>query len=355
MKVLHILNSILPSGAETMLAASADCWHNCELHALATQAQIGGYADTMRDKGYTIHHIWNSSALKKHMEIWRFLRKECFDVVHIHVQSQSVLYAIDARLAGCRVVIRTVHNNFRFVGLLKCREQFTRRLMRWMGVRFVAISKGVADNEWKEFRNKSKVIYNWCDSRFDFVAKEEKRKARRELGIGEDTFVLVSVGNCSENKNHKMILEALASIRGREKLLYCHVGAGDEEERKIAKDKGVSDNVWFVGAVSPDIYLYAADCYVMPSHYEGLSIAAIEALRCGLPAIFTDVPGLREFKSPEFDNVIFIPLSAEALRDRLQKLMQRPGENSLGQSIYAGKLFDMHINVEKYLELYHRK
>lgn len=133
MKVLHIMNSLMPSGAETMLVSSVSCWTDCELHILATQKEIGIYANTMKQAGLFIHHIWDPSFRTKHRKIISFIKKEHFDVVHIHPQSQSFFYALDAKLAGVHSIIRTVHSMFLFTGLLCFRETIFRMLMRFMG------------------------------------------------------------------------------------------------------------------------------------------------------------------------------------------------------------------------------
>lgn len=352
MKVLHILNSIMPSGAETMLVSSAECWEDCEKHTLATEEEVGLYADAMGQAGFVIHHIWNQSILMKHMKITRLIMKERFDVVHIHPQSQSILYSIDARLAGVRSIVRTVHSTFFFEGILKLRETLFRAIMRWLGVKFVAISDGVARNEEERFRNKTTIIYNWCASKYKFVTEEDKKEARELLNIPDNVFTILSVGNCADVKNHRMIFEAIHMLDDGKDLLYLHVGDHDEDEKRFALEKKIADNVKFVGKAIPDIYLQATDCYIMPSKYEGFGISALEAIISGLPVILTDVPGLRDFKDKEFDNVRFINLSSEELRTELIDIKEEKLQNSYQQSEKARKIYDMRTSVNRYLWLY---
>jgi len=59
--VCHILNELLPSGAETMLVNSASEWTNCELHVVGTQKELGSYCVQFEKAGYTVHHIYNDS------------------------------------------------------------------------------------------------------------------------------------------------------------------------------------------------------------------------------------------------------------------------------------------------------
>lgn len=345
----------MPSGAETMLVSSIDCWPGCELHVLSTQKEIGIYADTMEQTGFLIHHIWSSSFWMKHIKILKFIKEEHFDAVHIHPQSQSIFYAFDAKIAGVPSIVRTVHSMFLFTGFLRLREMLFRMIMRFIGVKFVAISDSVAKNEQKRFHNKTVTIYNWCSPRFDFISDVAKKKMRYAKNISDDQFVMLSVGNCCAVKNHQMIFEALYLLEKKDHLLYIHVGDNDTEEKKLVEQLGLSQHVEFVGAAKPDEYLSIADCYIMPSRREGLSISAIEAITCGLPVILTDVPGLQEFKKHQFDQVFYISLSAEELKNQLYELMDKKYGNSRSQSLRAKKLYSASKSVNMYMTLYQKK
>lgn len=352
MKVLHILNSLMPSGAETMLVSSVNYWKDCELSVLSTQKELGIYANTMERAGFSVHHIWSPSLWDKHRKILSFIKKEHFDVVHIHPQSQSLFYALDAKLAGVSSVVRTVHSTFLFTGLLRFRETIFRMMMRFMGVRFVSISDSVAENERIRFHNKTTTIYNWCSPRFDFISQEEKREIRHKKYISDEQFILLSVGNCCQVKNHQMIFESLHLLEHKESLKYIHVGDNDAEEKKLAEQLGLSQYVTFMGVAKPDEYLSIADCYVMSSLREGLSISTIEAITCGLPVILTDVPGLRDFQKYHFKQVYFSPLSAKALGNQIAKIMAERPANSYEQSQQAKKLYSAEKGVDMYLKLY---
>ena len=79
-------------------------------------------------------------------------------------------------------------------------------------------------------------------------------------------------------------------------LVYLHVGEEEETrgEQRLAAQLGIADRTHFLGRRHPLQALHAADVFVMPSVYEGLGIAAVEALATGLPVVLADVPGLRD-------------------------------------------------------------
>ena len=79
--------------------------------------------------------------------------------------------------------------------------------------------------------------------------------------------------------------------------LYVHIGREEPEssERKLAAELKIEGKVRFMGSQADSLhFLWAADVFVMPSIIEGFSIAAIEAIAAGTPALFADVSGLSE-------------------------------------------------------------
>lgn len=306
-KVIHILNTLLPSGAEMMLYNSAELWVGYDKYILATQGDVGEFAAALKQAGYTIEHIYNKSAFKQYWNVYRYLAGMKYDVIHIHRESKSYLYALVARLACPRAkIVRTVHNVFKTTGLETARHILTRRFERMLGVKYVAIGPSVYENEAQELKNPCSIIHNWCDERYEFIPESTHSACKKELGIAKDEICFLSVGNCNDTKNHKIIIEALSKINPCVdiKWKYIHVGSGalTNEEIELCQSYHIEKNVVFLGRVQPDLYLKACDLFLMPSKYEGVGISALEALSCGIPVLLTDVPGLRDFKRVKSDS-----------------------------------------------------
>lgn len=300
LRVLHVLNELKPSGAETMLKVAAENFYakGIEGHILGTGIQSGSYSSKLTSAGYRIHHIPFGRSVSFFLKFFVFLRREHFDVIHFHAEGANFWSAMTALLAGQRHLIRTIHNNFEFYGYLRQRRAMQRRLLSWLGVRYVSISPSVADNELRRYGIETTLIPNWYDSgHFRPPSDNERVAARRQFGFEDKDVVMISVGNCNRTKNHGAILEAMTLIPEGARLKYLHVGTEelDYPERELATAHGVSCNVRFVGAQN-DVRgaLWAADIYVMPSLYEGFSIAALEAISVGLSAVVYDSPGLRD-------------------------------------------------------------
>lgn len=122
-------------------------------------------------------------------------------------------------------------------------------------------------------------------------------KVRQQLDIDPNAFVIISVGELNDNKNHQVIIKALNGINSK-RILYVIVGIGSKtiKLKELAEQYGVSSCVRFLG-YRKDILelLYASDCFAFPSKREGLGIAAVEALAAGLPLITSNSGGIKDY------------------------------------------------------------
>lgn len=301
-KVLHILHSIERSGLESMLVSAVGAFETAgvETHVLSTGVAEGQLADRFRELGYVVHHSPFRTSRAFFQALHLLLRRERFDVVHIHTEQAFFWYGITARTSGVPRVVHHVHGYFPFEGWLR----IERILQRWLGrtllsMTSIAVSSSVAANERRRFLHPSTVVSNWVDPDvFHPVSREEQRGLRRHLSLPSAAKLIVSVGACTPLKNHSLILESLPLVRMlAPDVEYVHVGTGLEvaAETTLAERLGVDRLCYFLGERDdlPDV-LAACDVLVMPSQHEGLGMAALEALSCGLPVVATDVPGLRD-------------------------------------------------------------
>lgn len=121
-------------------------------------------------------------------------------------------------------------------------------------------------------------------------AKAEKRKEiRSKLGIKDEQFVLISVGEITKRKNHQAAIQAVKECNDRD-VLYIICGSGPLEQE--LKENAKSDQIYFAG-YQQNIrdYLAAADCFIFPSLQEGLPMALMEAMAEGLPVIALPIRG----------------------------------------------------------------
>lgn len=291
-RVLFVLDELKFSGAEVMLKKALPVWEErgiqCEI--LSKGERGGPYRSVLEDSGFNTFHISSqniASFLKRYRGL--ILRRE-YDAINIHTEHLNFWLGLVAVIEGTPVVARTVNSVCNYGGKSRFKRVVQRALLRLLGVKHISISRTVEETEREFLYNPTRIIQNWYDDN-TFVPPDpsERERARRKYQVRDNEFVIVSVGNCHEVKNHKAILRALAQLDDTN-LKYLHAGEEQEghPERKLASELGVRDQVRFLGLVEDVVQvLYAGDAFIMPSLREGAGIAAREAMGSGLVCLAT--------------------------------------------------------------------
>lgn len=353
MRILHVLNELLPSGAETMLRIASPTFQESGLksHILATGKTAGPYAPSLEQAGYTVHHIHNAKNIVSLYRIWRFISDGNWDAVHVHPESCRPYYCLMARAAGVRVVT-TYHSCFRFSGYLRLRRRVGRWFIRQTRCDQIAIGPSVQSCEKDVYKNTTRIINNWFDEQRFFPPSLDDRNAIRAAhGITNDIFVILTIGNCSPIKNHSALIHALSLLDTSRPWLYLHAGHGapEADERQLAEKLGLSEKIRFLGRVSnPETLLAAADAFVMCSLNEGMSIAALEAAATGIPMALSEVDGLKDL-APFLTNTKWTSLTPESISESLILISQMPPLPRMNINLSD---FAIRKNVERYINAY---
>jgi glycosyltransferase involved in cell wall biosynthesis len=120
---------------------------------------------------------------------------------------------------------------------------------------------------------------------------------RKKLGVNPDDYLILSVGELNDNKNHVLVMRAVAEMRDSS-VKYFMAGIGENKERyeKLIKKLGLEKQVYLLGFRSDIAELnYCADIFAFPSIREGLGMAALEALACGTPICGMNTRGINEY------------------------------------------------------------
>jgi glycosyltransferase involved in cell wall biosynthesis len=181
---------------------------------------------------------------------------------------------------------------------------------------------------------------------------------RAELGIAEDALVVGVVANLRALKGHRYLLQAAVRIRaevpGVRFLLVGH-GPAEQELRRLTSDLGLDETVVFAGYREDAPRMTSAcDVFVLPSLYEGLSIALLEAMALGKPAVATRVGGLPEVIGSGQGGLLVPPGDDRALADALLTLLGDPAlRRQLGEVARRRSVaFDIRDTVARTEELY---
>lgn len=156
-------------------------------------------------------------------------------------------------------------------------------------------------------------------------ALADRAGVRKRLGFGESETVLVVVARLAKPKGHAFLFESLAGMRMDQPELRCLLlGDGPlrgELERQVS-ELGLADVVVFGGAVDDVLdILPACDLFVLPSLWEGLPVAAIEAMGMGLPVIATRVAGTPEVVRHEETGLLVEPADPHDLAKAIGRLL----------------------------------
>ena len=202
-------------------------------------------------------------------------------------------------IQNARFMLRDEHLT-RYRWMLEPKRRAHRFLYRW-GSRIVngviAVSDETADAFRAEVGNvgdRVRVVYNSVDTD-RYPARQSGSDLREELGVAPDAQVLTMVGTFKTQKGHAHLLDAVAKMSPRHpnlRLLLVGDGGLRAECEEQARRLGLEEAVAFLGTRRdvPDL-LAASDAFVLPSLWEGLSLALIEAMASGLPVVATDVSG----------------------------------------------------------------
>lgn len=154
----------------------------------------------------------------------------------------------------------------------------------------------------------------------------EAGSIRSELGLSADAFIVLSVGELNRNKNHAAMIRALARLQDPN-VHYVVCGKGDQLDalQKQAAEAGLQGQVHFLG-YRQDIPAICrqADLFAMPSYREGLPVASLEAMYCGLPLVASKIRGLTDIVENGRSGFLCDPDDAEAFADAIAALRRDP-------------------------------
>lgn len=235
----------------------------------------------------------------------RIMNREQFDTVHIHGNSATMAFdLVPAVLAGIPIRVAHVHNTVTNHPAL---HAILKPLLNMLVTDPAACSSPAG--KWL-YKKKFTVVKNGINPEEFAFDPEARARVREKLGI-EDAFVVGHVGRFTRQKNHDFLLDIFARIvEMRPDAVLLLVGEGElmPAVKEKAKKLGLLSKVIFYGTTDSvsDLYM-AMDVFLLPSLYEGLGIAAVEAQAAGLPAVLSgEVPEEAAFE----ENVLHLPLSA---------------------------------------------
>lgn len=326
------------------------------------------YAE-MKAKGYHVVHIDFSRKLSniglqiKSIRQVRKLMKRKFDIVHCHSPI-------------CSIITRFSFNKYR-------RACNSKLLYTAHGFHFY---KGAPKKNWLLYYPAEKICSYMTDTlitinKEDYILAKNKMKAknvvyipgigvdlnkfnnrnretdlRENLGCKENDIMLLSVGELSERKNHEVIIKALAELK-RDNIKYFIVGKGHLEAylNELILNNNLNNNVKLLGFRNDiDRLLNAADIFVFPSIQEGLPVALMEAMACGLPVIASEIRGNTDLIENGKGGFLISPMNIKGFADCINTAVSTPEvlKNMHNYNLQKIKSFSAETVISQITDIY---
>jgi len=184
----------------------------------------------------------------------------------------------------------------------------------------------------------------------------DKKVKFKELNIPGDPFIVLSVGELNENKNHKTIIKAISQIEN-DNVYYiiCGIGSLRDNLLNLSKKLGIQDRVILLGYREDikDIY-HISDIFAFPSRREGLGLAALEAMASSLPIVTSNVHGITDYSVNTVTGLTCDPNNTQQFKEALIKLIT---DENLRNKIQENnnkivKKYDIQVVNEKMYSIY---
>lgn len=316
--LLGILNNLDPDTFESTICCIQDRGE------LADEAESLGHQllslNLMQKGGYDFQVV---------PSLRRVIRENRIDIVHTHLYHANLYGRLAAHREGIPA-IASVHNTY------KKGKWYRHLINRWLAKKTFVVTAGSEDVKRDLLKvdriPKDKIVLlpNGIDlSRIETQLNTSEAKQR--LGFKENDIVIGTVGRTEEQKGHAVLLDAFSKLHKRPdgkrlKLLLVGDGRLLPQLKETAERLGISEATCFPGNITrlADIYR-AIDIFTMPSLWEGLSLAMLEAMAAGLPVVATDVGGARDVLGNNSQWGLLVPAyDANALAGALARLLDNP-------------------------------
>jgi glycosyltransferase involved in cell wall biosynthesis len=298
----------------------------------------------LKFRGYDVHEIpiarriAPAANIVSIIKLRHLMRREHYDVVHVHTPVAGMLGRIAARIAGVRCIVYTAHGFYFHDAMPRRQYWLFARLERWAGQHctdyiFVQSREDYASAVKLDIIRQDHLLWigNGVDTlRFCPLSPSARAAVREKLGIADSALVVVFVGRLVAEKGLLELLEAWATLFARVPgacLLLVGIRPSSEREDHLqsvidevlctSTDRGVR----LLGNRNDvEQLLAASDVFVLPSYREGMPRSVIEAMACALPVVATSIRGCREEVVDRTTGLLVPPRDAAALGEALELL-----------------------------------
>lgn len=317
---------------------------------------------------FLVREISFLSDIKALWKLYRLFKENNFDIVHSHSSKTGVIGRIAARLARVPMIVHTVHG-FAFPAASNRVEKIVFWLMEWLGTicshKVVCLhdaDKNIAINKLRAPISKLEVLANGVDTlKFSPPEVKERLQIREKFEQINDDIIVGMVGRLWKQKNPTTFVKAAVSILSSGiNAQFVVVGDGDlrKELETIISRAGCSKNIHLLGWRDDTVNLLKSmDIFVLPSLWEGMPLAILEAQSTGLPCIVSDIQGNNSLVEHEVDGLLFECQNSVELASMIKRLIDDKTERlSMGKLARKKILnsYDIDKRIERIGALYEK-
>ena len=304
-------------------------------------SEVGGRMKEIRDKiGACVKKIYtvnlhrspiNLGNFKGFREMKRIIEQGYYDIIWTNEPVMGVvtrLAAKKARKCGTKVLYM-VHGFHFYDGAPKVNWMIYYPIEKVMASKADVICT-VNQEDYKRAKDfkvqEVRYIHGIGINTDRLTVGENKKDIRDELGLNEDDFLVLSVGELNENKNQKVIIQAISLLRDKN-IHYILCGKGNQLDnlKKLVEENKLKQNVHFLGYRTDVVDICSqVDVYVMPSKREGLPVASLEAMYCGLPLVTSDIRGLTDVMENGISGYMCRPEDVKGFAKGIKNLKNNP-------------------------------
>lgn len=343
LRVLQLIDSLAPSGAERSLAAMASHLvdQGIDVH-VAYLIERGGMRDAIESAGVPVHslaergqgrRLWLASTV----DLIRELQPAVVHSTLFEADLAGRRAAARCGVASVSSLVNTSYGNAETSGVnrIKVRAaQAADALTARRVTRFHAVTQHVARVMSRRLMVPSKkieVIHRGRDPEaLGRRTVERRREVRKGLGVGEHVPVVLAIGRQEPQKGFDVLLDAIPQVRARlpeaRLLVAGRDGRASESLREQAHKHGLDGSVIFLGR-RDDVadLLAAADVFAFPSLWEGAAGTVLEAMALECPVVASRLPTLTETVDDTTASLVD-PRDVQQLADALVKVLADGGE-----------------------------
>ena len=355
-KILFAINNLGIGGAESMLleqlrAIDRDVFQPV-LITLLPNPKINLVNKVSPDILYAPFNFLGLFDIFSWLKLWKFFRKEKFDTVVTYLFVTNLIVRMAAIVSGVRVILSnecSVYKDKHGWQILadKILAHFTQRI--FVGstevLEFTAKQEHLA-------RDKFCLNYNSIPLKLSKV-KKNRKEILAEFNLPQDNFYIVTAGRLITQKGHEHLIGAADIIRksgiSNFKILIFGQGVLEENLKKEIISLGLEAYVKMMGISTMEKILAISDIFVLPSLWEGLSIALLQAMDSGSPIVATDVSGSREAIVDGSSGLLVEPGNPEKLAAALIGLInnERTRSKLAVGAAERVKMFSIEENVKR--------